>query len=49
MLDNVQWNVDGDTQYSSDGNLLMVDEMNHQHLIEEARREGKKKGEENVL
>jgi hypothetical protein len=32
-LNNVQWNVDDDNQYNNDDNLLMVDEMNHQHLI----------------
>ncbi len=33
MLNKVLWNVDDDNQYNNDDNLLMVDEMNHQHLI----------------
>ncbi len=37
MPNNVQWNVDDDNQYNNDDNLLMVDEMNHQHLIEAAK------------
>ncbi len=37
--DNVQWNVDDDNQYNNDDNLLMVDEMNHQHLIVVAKKE----------
>ena len=37
MPNNVQWNVDDDSQYNNDDNLLMVDETNHQHLIEVAK------------
>ena len=37
MPNNVQWNVDDDNQDNNDDNLLMVDEMNHQHLIEAAK------------
>jgi hypothetical protein len=33
MLNKVLWNVDDDNQYNNDDNLLVVDEMNHQHLI----------------
>ncbi len=38
MPNNVQWNVDDDNQYNNDDNLLMVDEMNHQHLILVAKK-----------
>ena len=38
MLNTAQWNVDGDNQYSSDDNLLMVDEKNHRHLIVAAKK-----------
>jgi len=33
MLNKVLWNVDDDNQYNNDDNLLVVDEMNHQHPI----------------
>ena len=36
--DRVQWNVDDDNQDSNDDNLLVVDEMNHQHPIVVARK-----------
>jgi len=42
MLNNVQWNVDDDNQYNNDDNLLMVDEMYHQHLIVVAKKNFKK-------
>jgi len=37
MLNKVLWNVDDDNQYNNDDNLLVVDEMNHQHLIAVAK------------
>jgi hypothetical protein len=43
MPNNVQWNVDDDNQYNNDDNLLMVDEMNHQHLIVVARKDNTNK------
>lgn len=33
MPNRVPWNVDDDSQHNNDDNLLLVDDMNHQHPI----------------